>query len=158
MRYTRGWNFGRRVEVWEEGVICAGVPDLLEALRSDHRVQLGLETGNFREAAFIKLRRYGLDAFFEGGGFGGDYSERSQVVASAIVSCQERSGRSYGPKEVILIGDSASDVEAGNANRILTLAVGTGFYLLEDLVKLNPSYVLPNLSDTAEVLALLLDS
>ena len=85
-------------------------------------------------------------------------SERSQVVASAIVNCQERSGRSYGPEEVFLIGDSVSDVAAGNANGILTIAVGTGFYSLEDLAKLNPSYVLPDLSDTAEVLALLLSS
>ena len=146
------------LEVWEEGVICAGVPDLLQALTLDRRVQLGLETGNFREAAFIKLRRYGLGAFFEDGGFGGDYSERSQVVASAIVNCQERSGRRYGPEEVFLIGDSASDVEAGNANGTLTLAVGTGFYSLEDLANLNPSYVLPDLSDTARVLDLLLGS
>ncbi len=146
------------LEVWEEGVICAGVPDLLHALTSDHRVQLGLETGNFQEAAFIKLRRYGLDAFFEDGGFGGEYSERSQVVASAIANCQERSGRSYDPEEVFLIGDSVSDVTAGNATGILTIAVGTGFYPLEDLAKLNPRYVLPDLSDTAEVLALLLGS
>ena len=72
-----------------EGVICQGAPDLLEALASNSRVQLGLETGNFREAAFIKLRRYGLDGFFETGGFGGEYLERSQVVASAIVNCQQ---------------------------------------------------------------------
>ncbi len=146
------------LEAWEEGVICAGVPDLLHALTLDHRVQLGLETGNFREAAFIKLRRYGLDTFFEDGGFGGDYFERSQVVASAIGNCQERSGRRYGPEEIFLIGDSASDVSAGNANGILTIAVGTGFNSLEDLAKLNPSNVLAELSDTAEVLALLLGS
>ncbi len=145
------------LETWAEGGVCPGVLDLLEALVSDVRVQLGLQTGNFREAAFIKLRRYGLDGFFEDGGFGGDHTERRKAVASAISSCQERSGRVYGPGEVFLIGDSPSDVEAGNANGVLMLAVGTGSHPVEELAKLNPSFVLPDLSDTERVLALLLD-
>ncbi len=132
------------------------MPSLLEALALDSRVQLGLETGNFREAAFIKLGRYGLDVYFEDGGFGGDYTERRQVVAGAIASCQGKSGRTYGPGEVFLIGDSTSDVEAGNANGVRTLAVATSFYSAEDLAKLNPSYVATDLSDTDAVLALLL--
>ncbi len=144
------------LETWTGGEICRGVPELLEALASDPRVQLGLETGNFRGTAFIKLRRYGLDHFFSDGGFGGDHIERSQVVAGAIFSCQEESGRTYGQGEIWLIGDSSSDIEAGNANGVRTLAVSTGFYSGEDLAKLNPTHVLPDLSDTAGVLALLL--
>ena len=144
------------LETWNEGVLCPGVVDLLEALALNPAVQLGLETGNFREAAFIKLRRYGLDVFFEDGGFGGDCTERRQVVAAAIASCQRVSGRTYSPEDVILVGDSPSDLEAGNANGVRTLAVATGFYSVDDLAKLNPSYVLPDLSDTERVLALLL--
>ncbi len=144
------------LETWNEGVVCPGVVDLLEALALNPVVQLGLETGNFREAAFIKLRRYGLDAFFEDGGFGGDCTERRQVVAAAIASCQGKSGRTYRPGDVFLVGDSPSDLEAGNANGVRTLAVATGFYSVEDLAKLNPSYVLPDLSDTEGVLGLLL--
>ena len=145
------------LETWNEGRVCPGVVDLLEALAVNPVVQLGLETGNFREAAFIKLRRYGLDAFFEDGGFGGDWAERRQVVAAAIASCQRKSERTYSPGDVLLVGDSPSDVEAGNANWVRTLAVATGFCSVEDLAKLNPSYVLPDLSDTEGVLALLLE-
>ena len=57
---------------------------------------------------------------------------------------------------MFLIGDSPSDVEAGNANGVITLAVATGFYSAEDLAKLNPGYVLPDLSNTEAVLSLLL--
>ena len=149
-------HFTTALETWIEGEICRGVPELLEALASDPRVQLGLETGNFREAAFIKLRRYGMDRFFDAGGFGGDYTDRGQVVAGAIASCQEESGRTYSPGEVWLIGDSSSDIEAGNANVVRTLVVSTGFYSAADLSKLNPSHVLPDLSYTKGVLALLL--
>ena len=138
-----------------EGVICQGVPDLLEALTANSRVQLGLETGNFREAAFIKLRRYRLDGFFETGGFGGEYLERSQVVASAIVNCQQESGRNYLSSDVFVIGDTPSDVMAGKANGTATLAVATGSYSVANLAKLNPTHVLRDLSDTKAVLALL---
>ena len=151
-------HLNRLLETWTEGGTCPGALDLLEALTLDPGLQLGLETGNFKEAAFIKLRRYGLDVFFEDGGFGGDYTERHQVVAAAIANCQRNSGRTYSPGEVFLIGDSPSDVEAGNDNGVITLAVATGFYSAEDLAKLNPRYVLPDLSNTQAVLSLLLEA
>jgi phosphoglycolate phosphatase-like HAD superfamily hydrolase len=140
------------LEAWTAGMVCPGVPALLEALSAAPRVQLGLETGNFMEAAFIKLRRYGLDTYFEDGGFGGDYAERHEVVAGAIARCQERSGRTYSLAEIFVVGGSPSDIEAGNANGIRTLAVATGLYPVADLARFNPSHVLPDLSDTGKVL------
>ena len=101
---------------WEMGIVYPGIPELLSALGSRAGVQLGLATGNFRESAFIKLRKYGLDTFFEEGGFGGDHPERPEVVADAIVKCQALSGKVYERQDVI--GDSISDVEAGRANGI----------------------------------------
>ena len=148
----------RILETWTKGMVCPGVPELLESLASDSKVQLGLETGNFRESAFIKLHRYGLEVYFEEGGFGGDHFERREVVASAIAKCQERSGRTYSPGEIFLVGDTPHDVEAGRANGVRTLAVATGNYTLEELTRLNPTYVLPDLSDTERVLRLLLES
>ena len=147
----------KNLESWAEGTICPGVPQLLDALSSTPGVQLGLETGNFRDAALIMLRRYGLHAYFADGGFGGDHTERSQVVASAVAACQNTTRRVYRPEEVFVIGDSPADIEAGNANGIRTLAVATGFYTVEHLGQFNPSYVLPDLSDTEAVLALLID-
>ena len=148
-------NLERNLDDWTEGEVCPGVPELLEALSSDGRVQLGLVTGNFREAAFIKLNRYGLDGYFQEGGFGGEHMEKQQVVADAIERCQEASGLVYGAGEVVLVGDTASDIEAGNANGVDTIALCTGFYSAEDLGKCNPSHVLPDLSDTGEVLGLI---
>lgn len=147
----------RILGTWVKGMVCPGVPELLESLASDSQVQLGLETGNFRESAFIKLHRYGLDVFFEEGAFGGDHFERREVVATAIAKCQERSGRTYSPGEIFLVGDTPHDVEAGRANGVRTLAIATGNYTFEELTKLNPTYVLADLSDTERVLRLLLE-
>ena len=120
-------------------------------------VQLGLETGNFRESAFIKLRRFGLDSYFQDGGFGGEHMDRTDVVASAITACQERSGRTYSNDQIVVVGDTPSDIQAGYANHVQTLAVATGHYTADELLEHRPSHLLQDLSDTAGVIKLLLD-
>ena len=141
---------------WEMGIVYPGIPELLRALDSRAGVQLGLATGNFRESAFIKLRKYGLDTFFEEGGFGGDHPNRPEVVADAIVKCQALSGKVYEREDIFVIGDSISDVEAGRANGINTVAVATGRCGTETLLALGPTFVFEDLSDTERVLGALL--
>ena len=141
---------------WETGIVYPGIPELLSALDSRAGVHLGLATGNFRESAFIKLRKYGLDTFFKEGGFGGDHPERPEVVADAIVKCQALSGKVYERKNIFVIGDSVSDVEAGRANGINSVAVATGHYDTETLKALGPTFVFEDLSDTERVLGALL--
>ena len=58
-------HLAKGLENWTEGYECPGARELLEALAREPGVQLGLETGNFREAAFIKLRKFGLDVFLK---------------------------------------------------------------------------------------------
>ena len=141
---------------WESGIVCPGTPALLRALESEAGVQMGLATGNFRESAFIKLRKYGLDGFFVAGGFGGDHPERPDVVADAIAKCQALSGNVYEREEIFVIGDSISDVEAGRANEVNSVAVATGHYDSETLRALAPTFVFEDLSDTERVLEALL--
>ena len=145
------------LKTWTDGEVCRGVPVLLERLASVPDVQLGLETGNFRESAFIKLRRFGLDSYFQDGGFGGEHLDRTDVVASAIVACQERSGRTYSNDQIVVIGDTPSDIRAGHANHVRTLAIATGHYTADELRAHRPDHLLQDLSDTAVVIELLLD-
>ena len=149
-------HLSKGLEDWKDGYMCPGVRDLLEALTREPSVQLGLETGNFREAAFLKLRKFGLDTFFEEGGFGGDWMTRTEVVADAIAKCQAISGKTYDRREIFLVGDSPSDIEAGQANGINTVAVATGLRDMETLKALHPTHVFEDLSDTEKVLEVLL--
>ena len=141
---------------WEMGIVYPGIPELLRALDSRAGVQLGLATGNFRESAFIKLQKYGLDTFFREGGFGGDHPDRPKVVADAILKCQTLSGMVYEREDIFVIGDSISDVEAGRANGINSVAVATGHYDTVKLKALGPTFVFEDLSDTERVLGALL--
>ncbi len=143
---------------WTEGIEFPGVRQLLKSLDRREDVALGLATGNFRESAFLKLRKYGFDRFFSEGGFGGDSEERRQVVSLAIQRCQARTGAKYARNDIYVIGDSPSDVLAGRANGIRTVAVATGYYSLEELRNHDPTYLFPDLSDTAAFLAKVLPS
>ena len=149
-------HLAKGLEGWTEGYMCPGVRELLEALTREPDVQLGLETGNFREAAFIKLRKFGLDVYFEEGGFGGDWMTRTEVVTDAIAKCQAISGKTYNRREIFLIGDSPSDIEAGQANGVNTVAVATGLRDVETLQALRPTHVFKDLSDTEKALEVLL--
>ena len=149
-------HLAKRLDSWTDGYMCPGAWDLLEALSKEPGVQLGLETGNFREAAFLKLRKFGLDVFFQEGGFGGDWMTRTEVVADAIAKCQSLSGVVHDRTQIFLVGDSPSDIEAGQANGINTLAVATGLRNAEALQALHPTYVFQDLSDTQKVLEVLL--
>lgn len=149
-------RLARILPEWDNGIVYPGIRELLTRLNSMEGVQLGLATGNFREAAFIKLQRYGLDGYFEEGGFGGDHPERPAVVADAITKCQALSGSVYDRKDIFVIGDSISDVKAGQANGINSVAVATGRYDAKKLASLGPTFVFKDLSDIEEVLKALL--
>lgn len=148
-------QLARRLETWTEGYMCRGAKDLLDTLAREPGVQLGLETGNFRESAFIKLRRFGLDVFFGEGGFGGDWMTRREVVADAIGKCQAQSGKRYDRREIFVVGDSVTDVEAGRANGVNTVGVATGHYGVEALRASGAAFVFEDLSDTRGVLGVL---
>lgn len=141
---------------WTRGRVCPGVRTLLESLLPRDDVHLGLVTGNFRESAFIKLRRYGFHQFFAEGGFGGDFEERSRVVALGIERCQQLQGLEYPRDDIYVIGDSPRDILAGQANGVNTVAVATGFSTQEELGGYNPTHLFADLSDTEAVLAKLL--
>ena len=77
-------------------------------------------------------------------------------MADAIAKCQTLSGQVYDRKDIFVIGDSISDVEASRANGINSVAVATGHYDTEKLRSLDPTFVFEDLSNTEVVLDALL--
>ena len=141
-------KFSAVLEDWADGREFPGVRELLESLSRRKDVNLGLATGNFREAAILKLQKYRFDEFFVEGGFGGEAGERRQVVSMAIERCQARTGKKYAKEDIYVIGDSPSDIIAGKANGVRTVAVATGNSSLETLRTHDPTHLFPDLSDT----------
>lgn len=124
-----------------------GVMELMAALAERPRVGLALGTGNIREIAYLKLRRFGLDHHFPVGGFGGDHEVRADMVRAAIAEARAHYDHDFDPDRCWVIGDTTNDIEAARAAGCRIMAVATGPHTLAELAAAD--VVVPNLSDTA---------
>ncbi len=147
----------------EGGHVKPGVPALLDALAEREDARLGLATGNFREACFIKLRHFELDTHLTEGGFGDDAEDRGELVGIAIqrvangTVADPDAGAIPDPSDVWVIGDTIRDITAASANGARSLGVTTGSTSREELQAAGATIVLPDLADTEFVLQVLLE-
>jgi len=115
---------------------------------------LGLLTGNTRAGARIKLAHYGLDQYFDFGGFGDNHFERDDVAREALSATRERLGDAVDLDRVWVIGDTPNDVRCGRAIQARTIAVATGDHTREELAAANPDHLAAIFADPEPVLAL----
>jgi phosphoglycolate phosphatase-like HAD superfamily hydrolase len=106
------------------------VPALLPALQA-RGVAYGLCTGNVAAGARVKLARASLEDRFDWSprgmhGFAEDGEARDRVVAAAVRRVGEGLGRAVAPGEVLIVGDTPRDVQAGHAVGCPVLCVATG--------------------------------
>jgi phosphoglycolate phosphatase len=126
--------------------VLPGAAELCAALAARGDVALGLQTGNIRAAAEMKLEYAGLRPHFTFGGFGEDGPDRGDLVRAAVA-------RAARPGEVaVVIGDAPNDIAGARAAGLRAVAVATGWHPVEELAALRPDALLPNLSDTGACL------
>ncbi len=136
--------------------ILPGVADLLTRLRAADDVLLGLVTGNYAEAARIKIEAVGIDpAWFVANGFGEQAPTRAELVGLAMEAADVLASRPIRAHDVIVIGDTPRDVEAARANGCRCLGVATGNYTWEVLVAAEADVVLADLTEPAPLWAML---
>jgi phosphoglycolate phosphatase-like HAD superfamily hydrolase len=141
-----------------EGRPQPGAREALAALARRDDVVESLLTGNLESNAAVKLAAFGLESFLdlEVGGFGSDPHEtRADLVSVA----RERVARKYGADldawRVVLIGDTPLDVRAAHDAGARCVAVATGPYGPPELSECGADAVLPDLRDTAALVAAL---
>ncbi len=132
-----------------------GVRDLLDRLSQRHDVRLGLLTGNYREAAWQKLRHFELDHHFHFGGYGDEHADRDDVARQALVAAHSHSAaQPINTNHLWVIGDTPADVQCGRAIGARVIAVATGIHSREDLQPTQPDHLFDDLHDVAAVLKL----
>ena len=136
-----------------EGHLLPGVLPLLTSMRETHK--LGLATGNLRRGAEAKLRHFGIWDHFAGGGFGDDSPIRSELVRHGIEEMAALLSIEPDARDCIVLGDTPLDVEAAHRAGAPALAVATGRSTMEALTNSGAEWVLPDLSDTRQVLEIL---
>jgi phosphoglycolate phosphatase len=133
--------------------VYPGVRELVHHLHEEPGAVLGLLTGNLRDGARIKLEHAGFDfERFAVGAFGSDHAERRELPALAVARAEQRFGRRFDGKSVVVIGDTPLDVACGEHLGVRTIAVATGSYSEDDLRPCGPDYLLPDLADLERVL------
>lgn len=136
--------------------LMPGARELLEALDLYPDVHLALLTGNYREAAEIKLQHFELWDFFEWGAFSDDHHDRNALVPIARTRAETYDIPPEAIERVIVIGDTPHDIECARVADARCIAVATGGFTVDQLRNAGADAVLPDLSDTAKVLELLI--
>ncbi len=135
--------------------LMPGIRDLLDSLEERDGVALALGTGNIQESASIKIGRFDLMKYFPVGGFGDRCETRAEVFREAIRKAGEQYHWDESPGKTWVVGDTPADIQAARECGIRVLAVATGPHSVEELERLSPDAVLPDLRNTAEVVSIL---
>lgn len=133
--------------------VLPGVLPLLDALDPHPAAVLALLTGNYADAARIKLEHFGLWRYFRCGAFGEDAHDRNHLVPVALDRARVSGlAELVEPRRVVVIGDTPRDVACAAAHGARSVAVATGLYDAATLSRTGADAVFEDFSDTERVL------
>lgn len=125
-----------------------GAEQFLQAFyRWNPRPLIGLLTGNTRIGAEIKLRHFGMWSYFEMGAFGNEHSLRNELSNLAKAKAESMLGESLRGDQILIVGDTPSDIQAAKHIEAKSLAVCSGEYTKSDLTDFEPDWMVQKLSE-----------
>ena len=134
-------------------VVMPGILNLLDALEQRHTdVVLGLLTGNIEQGAALKLASAAIRTQFRVGAFGSDHERRDQLPPVAVDRARALTGRTFERRDIVIIGDTPSDVTCGHALAVRAIGVATGRHEPAELAAAGADAVFADLADTETVL------
>jgi phosphoglycolate phosphatase-like HAD superfamily hydrolase len=139
----------------------AGPPGADGADGQATRVHQSVLTGNIRPVAEVKLSAVGLRDPLDLciGAYGDDHEVRTELVHVArrrAAAVYGGAAEDFGGMSTVLIGDTPLDIEAALAAGARAVGVATGPSQAADLLAAGAHAVLPDLTDTRQVLRALL--
>ena len=132
-----------------------GILDLLNFISRKDNLFNVLGTGNFENAARIKLSKHDMNTFFSTGGFGDNAKERWQVIEEAINKAEKLFNMTFCKENIYVIGDTPKDIECGIKLGIKSVGVATGSHTSDQLKEYNPDHVFEDLTDLESFMAIL---
>jgi phosphoglycolate phosphatase len=131
--------------------ILPGVSRLLEELSKTSHV-LALYTGDSPAVMRRVMAATGLGKYFRYRYCGTDFAARADMVHQAAADVGQVKGRKFSGKDIVIIGDSVRDIEAGRPSGALTIAVATGKHTREQLQAASPDHLFDTLADWRAVI------
>ena len=114
--------------------VMPGVEATLEHLKAKGAA-LGVATGNLESIGWLKIELAQLRDWFTFGGFSDRFAVRADMIAHAAAMARAIVGA---PASVCVVGDTPFDISAAQANQLPVIAVATGRYSFDELLKCNP--------------------
>ena len=116
--------------------VLPGIAPLLDALAAAPQVFLGLLTGNFAEAAEVKLGHFDLWRYFRCGAFGEDAHDRNHLVPVASIARAHRGlPDTSTPTHAWSSATRRATSPARDAHGARVIAVATGGYTSDALAR-----------------------
>lgn len=126
-----------------EAEVCASIHELLGELHQAGKL-LGVATGNLERIGWIKLERAGLRQFFQFGSFSDRNERREDIFKHGVALARDLRG----PKtSVCVVGDTPNDIRAASLLGLPVIAVATGIYSKDELLKHHPDLCLSNCTE-----------
>lgn len=136
--------------------LMPGARELVDALDGHDDVYLALLTGNYRDAAEIKLGYFDLWEPFEWGAFADDAADRNHLVPIARERAETYDIPDEARARIIVVGDTPHDIACARAGGAACLAVATGGFTETELHAAGAETVVADLADLDAVLRLLM--
>jgi phosphoglycolate phosphatase len=145
----------RQGELLAQGRLLPGAEAAVAALAAQPDVVQTVLTGTIKPNAICKLQAFGLDRFFdlEIGGYGSDAYPRGSLLLLVKNQAGDKYGTPVSDDAAVYIADTVRDIEAAATGGARCLAVATGRSTAAELRDAGADVVLADLSDTAQVVA-----
>jgi phosphoglycolate phosphatase-like HAD superfamily hydrolase len=146
----------RRDQLTAQGRLLPGAVGSLAAVAGVAGVVQSVLTGSSRPNATVKLRAFGLDRYVDltvGGFAGSDAYPKGALLRVARQRAEEKYGVQFAESATVYIADSPRDVEAAKIGGARSVAVASGRAGTAELRDAGADAVLPDLTDTARVVA-----
>ncbi len=134
-----------------------GSTELLSLLSEKAELSQGVVTGNFEVTAQIKLEASGLHSYLCRGAYASDSFHRPHLPKIAKERWEQATGKSFRTEQCVIVGDTPRDLDAARQNHMKCILVGTGRYPWEELQHWKPDACLADLTDSLEVINILLN-
>jgi len=127
------------------------IPGMLQILQTLNRMgfKLGLLTVNGQKATDVILKRYGLNCYFQAviSREAAPRFKPNPLHLEALLAALE-----VVPKEVVVVGDSVSDVKVAHALKAIAIGVLGGLASKEDLLRAGTDYISDSPADLLSII------
>jgi phosphoglycolate phosphatase-like HAD superfamily hydrolase len=139
----------------QHGRLLTGAREAVTAAAALPGVVQTVLTGTIKPNAAAKLRAFELDRLFdlEIGGYGSDAYPRGSLLLLVRSQARDKYGVPVASDTAVYVADTVRDIEAARIGGARTIAVGTGRNTVAELRDAGADQVLPDLSDTEQVIS-----